>query len=183
MTAEVPLWLSIVMALIGVAATIAGGLVGAAFTAKRDDRRWLEETKIDESRWWRDRRASLYSDILSVWRDLNEQFRVYAVVRDIADRDRKQIERAWEQLLVVQKRFGDLMARVQLEASGPAIGHYLYARDHVVHYVALVGGDFQQDGAEPRATQEELVDVIGPLVKGRDLFERHVRSELAVPDL
>jgi hypothetical protein len=51
---QVPLWITLVLAVIAIMGPIGGALIGGMITARRDDRRWQLELEREEARWARE---------------------------------------------------------------------------------------------------------------------------------
>jgi hypothetical protein len=52
---QIPLWVTYSLAVIAILGPIGGALLGARYTAKRDDKRWDREREREEVRWERER--------------------------------------------------------------------------------------------------------------------------------
>jgi hypothetical protein len=71
---QVPLWVTLALALVAIAGPIGGAWIGGTVTAKRDDRRWHAEAEREERRrrhederadevYWRNARATAYAAV------------------------------------------------------------------------------------------------------------------------
>jgi hypothetical protein len=97
---QVPLWVTLTLAVIAIMGPIGGALIGGKVTARRDDSRWerelereelrrTREIELEENRWareierenrryWLDLRTSSYSDTIEAWRrflDIGEKIK------------------------------------------------------------------------------------------------------------
>lgn len=184
-----PLWLTIVLAVLAPASA-----VGAAwYSAYRADRRWRHEFDVQEARWrretelaearyWRDRRSKRYAEMLSIWREMNERFATYSVLRDATKVDQQQLDDARDQLLVIGKKYRDTAAEVAVEASHPVSGLCKVSSSQVSQFLALIMEDYNLAEGGPRATKDELQGVVAQLVLGHGQFDQQVRTELGVPE-
>ncbi|WP_328454693.1 MULTISPECIES: hypothetical protein [unclassified Amycolatopsis] len=90
MPTQIPLWVTLVLAIIAIMGPIGGALIGGMITARRDDRRWERELEREEARWqretereearrereikredhryWLELRATTYTEVIVHWR-------------------------------------------------------------------------------------------------------------------
>lgn len=182
----------IVLAVTTVLVAVLGAWVGAHVGGRNaanlwrrefqaQEARWRQEVQLTEARYWRDRRSKLYAELLNVWRDLNEQFGAYTVVRDATKVDEKQLETARDQLLVVGKTFRDLASAVVVEASKPVLDLAEQSALQVSQFLGLIMEDYNLSAEVPRASKNELEPLVVQLRAGLALFEQQIRAELGVP--
>lgn len=193
MNSGVPLWLVLLLLLLTLAVAFGAAWYGARIATQRADGRWREEFQLQEQRWrreaqqaearyWRDRRSKLYAGLLSIWRELNERFANYTVMREATKADQHQLEEARDQLLVIGKQYRDLAAEVAIEASHPLSLLCKTSSGQVSQFLALIMEDYSLADDGPRAGKNELQDVVAQLVIEYGQFDQQTRVELAVPD-
>ena len=56
---QIPLWVTLALAVIALFGPIGGAWIGGTITARRDDRRWDREAAREDLRWDREQRASM----------------------------------------------------------------------------------------------------------------------------
>lgn len=183
---------AVVLAILTVIGAFGAAWLGAYVAAQRADARWQQEfqhaqgrwqhdSQVNEARYWRDRRSKVYAELLSVWRDLDDQFGSYAVVREATKVDPEQLDDARDSLLVVGKRYRDLAAEVAVEASQPVMDLTAAGTLQVSQFLGLIMEDYNLAENGPRASKEELDVVVVRLKTGLAQFELQVRTELGVP--
>jgi hypothetical protein len=94
MQAQIPLWVTLALAIIAIMGPIGGAAIGGTLTARRDDKRWQRELERENQQYWRNLRATVYSNVieshrkyLSVARELLTALSVAASSNDLDDED------------------------------------------------------------------------------------------------
>jgi hypothetical protein len=176
MTASIPLWVPLVVAILGLIGTAGGAIAGVVITQRRSDARdkatWERERERERERWGREdaartfeQRRDAYSDFYESLRDMVRNVHDYS--RSRAHKEDRELPSEW-----ASPTFGKLL-RLELYASREVWQEATQAYGTCWHW-----GDMLTDGGR---ADEELRQLQESYNEHAAVLLAAIRADLGIP--
>jgi hypothetical protein len=179
MTSSTPLWVPLLVAVVGVGGSIASGWLTQHAGRRRDDERWRREREVDDIRWRRDKTDRLRELRISLYIDL----------ADYVQRRQSSIEAVTDQWGNILRTSPDglahpqrLSARVKLLASQNvrnAWTQFEHAEDLLLYELHEDPDGMHQGGPYLKPDNEH----VNAVVQTADVMHKALRGAMSDPDL